>query len=144
MRILVFWWHSCVLGVLSYCKAIVWCFYRKLEVLKKSKVFVCISSQSEENWCFRFSVEMKAILFIVMFCPYSYPFLIKHLNHSIRVATWICLSILSYQNWPRMFYRSGWLRCDVFISIRVGFWFWLDGMGSVWACVWGSCLSVWR
>ena len=38
--------------------------------------------------------------------------------HSIRVGIWISLFIFQssdpLQIWPRMFYRSGWLRCDVF------------------------------
>ena len=41
--VLVFCWYSCVLVFWSYLKAIVWCVYRKSGLLKKSKVFICIS-----------------------------------------------------------------------------------------------------
>jgi hypothetical protein len=34
--------------------------------------------------------------------------------------------------WPRTFYRSGWLRCDVVISIGIRFMFWAGGWLSVW------------
>jgi hypothetical protein len=45
-----------------------------------------------------------------------------------------------------MFYRSGWLRCDVFISIRVGFWFWCS-VSQVHVFSWcdvGFCLRCWK
>ena len=50
------------------------------------------------------------------------------LIQSIRVGSSLCLFIFSSSSipnfWPRMFYRSGWLRCDVVKCI-------------------GLCLSVW-
>ena len=53
--------------------------------------------------------------------PPSLPLLFLLFIHSIRVGIWISLFIFyQYRTiWPRMFYRSGWLRCVFGISVSV-------------------------
>ena len=60
--------------------------------------------------------------------PFSPP-LPNPLIHSIRVGTYIYLFIFQHARiiWPRMFYRSGWLRCVGFICIGLCFMFWAGG-----------------
>ena len=63
----------------------------------------------------------------ILLPSHSSPILIQ----SIRVGSSISLFIFSsfQQFWPRMFYRSGWLRCVGFISMCSGlsFEFWAGG-----------------
>ena len=74
-------------------------------------IFSHLISSSNPN-----PLQSSSDLSLLFFCS-------NHLIHSILVGTYIYLFIF-YQYPtipPRMFYRSGWLRCDVFNSWR----FWL-------------------
>ena len=65
-------------------------------------------------WCY---VSRLVLCFMLLLL--SYTILSQSNIHSIRVGTWIrsfIFPIPNIQNWPRTFYRSGWLRCDVFNS----------------------------
>ena len=78
-----------------------------------------------------FSCSQSISLFPSSLLPSQYSSPPNPLIHSIRVGSSIYLFIFSSDLSnipnqtirPRMFYRSGWLRCDVSISIGFGFMF---------------------
>ena len=67
-------------------------------------------------YLFIFFLSSSSVLF-------SFPFPHPSIIQSIRVGTWICLLIFQTHRTirPRTNYRSGWLRCDVFKCIGLGF-----------------------
>jgi hypothetical protein len=93
-------------------------------------------------WSFVLVLYCYYILYLILYSPILLIYLLSHLSllspiiypsssplsppniHSILVGTYIYLFILSSRTiWPRTFYRSGWLRCDVFNCVVFGLCF---------------------
>ena len=67
--------------------------------------------------CLRCVVVIRLGVHFMFLVFYDIPFILNHSFYTCRCLTghtYILEGIPWMTFWPRMFYRSGWLRCDVF------------------------------
>ena len=104
------------LGVIYYTLLLFWSIFLPLSSSPLSSLPFPILFSSHS-----FSSVLPSSLIYSLLPNPSFPLLFLIPFHSIRVGTSIHLFIFNQSPtfWPRMFYRSGWLRCDVFNYVLV-------------------------
>jgi hypothetical protein len=80
------------------------------------------------TYTYLYSLQIFPLLFIFLPILWSiFPIIPSFILYlSVLTYTYLYSRLISFiQFWPRTFYRSGWLRCDVLNCV---FMFWADGV----------------